>query len=39
MEARLTVCRISHKFFLEGKDKTYMRSLDVMITTRCGHEM
>ena len=36
MEARLTVCRNSHKFFLEGKDKTYMRSLDVMITTRCG---
>ena len=36
MEARLSVCKNSHKMYLEGKEKTYMRSLDVMITTRCG---
>ena len=35
MKARLSVCVNSHKMFLEGKEKTYMRSLDVMITTRC----
>ena len=36
MEARLTVCKNSHRMFLDNEDKTYMRSLDVMITTRCG---
>tara|TARA_B100000795_G_C22762736_1_gene424346 strand:- start:722 stop:1588 length:867 start_codon:yes stop_codon:yes gene_type:complete len=36
MGARLSVCKNSHKMYLEGKEKTYMRSLDVMITTRCG---
>ena len=36
MDARLTVCINSHKIYLEGGEKTYMRSLDVMITTRCG---
>ena len=36
MEARLSVCKNSHKMYLAGKEKTYMRSLDVMITTRCG---
>ena len=36
MEARLKVCKNSHRMFLDNEDKTYMRSLDVMITTRCG---
>ena len=36
MEARLNVCKNSHRMFLDNEDKTYMRSLDVMITTRCG---
>ena len=34
MKNRLDVCRKSHELYFD-KDKTYMRSLDVMITTRC----
>ena len=35
MEARLKVCLNSHSMFKEGRSKTYMRSLDVMVTTKC----
>ncbi len=34
MRNRLDVCKKSHELYFD-KNKTYMRSLDVMITTRC----
>ena len=34
METRLEVYKKSHEVYFD-KDKTYMRSVDVMITTRC----
>ncbi len=34
MSSRLAVCRKSHEFYFD-EDKVYMRSLDVMITTKC----
>ncbi len=34
MSSRLTVCKKSHEFYFDDS-KTYMRSLDVMITTKC----
>jgi len=34
MSSRLAVCKKSHEFYFD-KNKTYMRSLDVMITTKC----
>ena len=33
--ARMGVCIKSHQAYLEGANKLYMRSLDVMVTTRC----
>ena len=35
MEARISVCKKSHKIYFDDEEKTYMRSVDVMITTRC----
>ena len=34
MSSRLAVCKKSHEFYFD-ESKTYMRSLDVMITTKC----
>lgn len=34
MTSRLAVCKKSHEFYFD-ENKTYMRSLDVMITTKC----
>ena len=34
MSSRLAVCKKSHEFYF-NESKTYMRSLDVMITTKC----
>ena len=34
MNSRLVVCKKSHEFYFD-EDKVYMRSLDVMITTKC----
>ena len=34
MSARLAVCKKTHEFYFD-EDKIYMRSLDVMITTKC----
>ena len=34
MSSRLAVCKKSHEFYFD-ESKTYMRSLDVMITTTC----
>jgi len=35
MEARLRVCINSHEMYRQGASKLYMRSLDVMVTTKC----
>ncbi len=35
MEARLAVCKNSHKMYFQNKEKIYMRSIDIMITERC----
>ena len=34
MNSRLEICKKSHEFYFD-EDKVYMRSLDVMITTKC----
>ena len=34
MEKRLAVCKKTHKAYFD-EDKTYMRSIDVMVTTKC----
>jgi organic radical activating enzyme len=34
MSSRLAVCKKSHEFYFDS-DKIYMRSLDLMITTKC----
>ena len=34
MNSRLAVCKKSHEFYFD-ESKTYLRSLDVMITTKC----
>jgi len=34
LKSRLDVCKKSHEFYFD-ESKTYMRSLDVMITTKC----
>ena len=34
MSSRLDVCKKSHEYYFDDS-KTYMRSLDVMITTKC----
>ena len=34
MSSRLEICKKSHEFYFD-EDKVYMRSLDVMITTKC----
>ena len=34
MHSRLSVCKKSHEFYFD-ESKTYLRSLDVMITTKC----
>lgn len=34
MSSRLAVCKKSHEFYFD-ESKTYLRSLDVMITTKC----
>ena len=35
LQARITVCRKSHEAYLGDNEKIYMRSIDLMITTRC----
>jgi len=34
MSARLAVCKKTHEYYFD-RDKIYMRSLDIMITTKC----
>ena len=35
LQARISVCKKSHKVYLSDEEKIYMRSIDLMITTRC----
>ena len=35
LQARITVCKKSHKAYLGDNQKIYMRSIDLMITTKC----
>ena len=35
LQARISVCRKSHEAYLGNDQKIYMRSIDLMITTRC----
>lgn len=35
LKARIDVCKKSHQIFLNGDNKIYLRSIDIMVTTRC----
>ena len=35
LKARISVCTKSHEMYLNDENKIYMRSIDLMITTRC----
>ncbi len=35
LKARIAVCTKSHEMYLNDENKIYMRSIDLMITTRC----
>jgi hypothetical protein len=35
LQARISVCRKSHEAYLGDEQKIYMRSIDLMITTKC----
>jgi organic radical activating enzyme len=35
LKSRIEVCKKSHEMYLSGKNKVYLRSIDIMVTTRC----